>query len=244
MRQVAAQRGDDDDRQRHQLALAPALAPNPRRAPREVRFLEVQPAELGHAQSEAEERHDDRVLARLCLRVAGGRVEHPADVFDGGPARVAAAFGPDAGHLEIPAAMHDAEHPGELRDRPECGERPVDARRREVRVEHRGAEAQNDPVRAGAVLAEQPIERRFDRERRRDAEARREKPGERLEVVLVAPHRVRRFAGAPGLEDALRGVPAPAGQQQHGRQDLGRDESQGGRHRAPPTSRIPTASPR
>src|SRR5688572_5873660 len=93
MREIPAQRLDDRYGERHQLAFASTLAPNPCRAPCEVGLLEVQPAQLRDAQAEGVERHNDRRVARLRLRLASRRRDHPPDVLDGRPAGVAPTFG-------------------------------------------------------------------------------------------------------------------------------------------------------
>jgi hypothetical protein len=53
MSQVPTEHVNDERRQRDQLALAPPLAADPRRAARQVGLFEPEPAQLRHPQPEA-----------------------------------------------------------------------------------------------------------------------------------------------------------------------------------------------
>src|SRR5688572_24680621 len=114
MAEISTHRVDDQRRKRHQLALSPPLAPYPRRGAREVRLFEPKPAQLGHPQPEAEQRHHDRRISRFGLRVADRGDEHLADVINGRATGVTASFSLHAWHFEVPATGYQAEHACEL----------------------------------------------------------------------------------------------------------------------------------
>ena len=100
--QIAANRGHDRHRQRHELLLASPLALDPRVPATEIRVVEIQAAQFADPQPEAEEHQHDRVVAGLGFGVAVRRVEQPLDLLDRRARRHPSFLALDTRHFQIP----------------------------------------------------------------------------------------------------------------------------------------------